>query len=134
MKGPLVAGEALVDAVPPHPSPLSDGERETTPSALARIPGSWIQVGATSCVSLPEREGYGMKGLPRNTDGEVDSFYLWPIERVMREVLDGGSFKLNCALVVIDFLIRHGYIRPEEPDYRRLVAGLRPSDTGRIGS
>ncbi|NOR51984.1 MAG: DUF4743 domain-containing protein [Gammaproteobacteria bacterium] len=48
--------------------------------------------------------------VPRCTDGEVDSFELMPIEEVMELVSDTDEFKLNCNLVVIDFLIRHGYI------------------------
>ena len=39
----------------------------------------------------------------------------------------GASFKLNCNLVIIDFLIRHGYISPEHEDYLFLVNGLHPS-------
>ncbi|TVR97921.1 MAG: DUF4743 domain-containing protein [Rhodospirillales bacterium] len=62
--------------------------------------------------------------VPRNTDGELSGFELWPIDRVAAAVRDGDAFKFNCALVVIDFLIRHGFIGPEEPDYLALVAGL----------
>lgn len=63
--------------------------------------------------------------VPRNTDGEISEFYLWPIERVIETVQGSDEFKFNCALVVIDFLIRHGYIGPDEPDYLDLVHGLR---------
>ncbi len=63
--------------------------------------------------------------VPRNTDGELSDFYLWPIERVIATVRGSDDFKFNCALVVIDFLIRHGYIRPDEPDYLAIVHGLR---------
>ena len=38
---------------------------------------------------------------------------------------DGFEFKFNCNLVIIDFLVRHGFITPEEPDYMAIVAGLR---------
>jgi hypothetical protein len=61
---------------------------------------------------------------PRNTDGEVEEFYLWPIDRVMSVVCDSAEFKFNCNLVVIDFLIRRGFIGPEHPDYLALVQGL----------
>jgi hypothetical protein len=61
---------------------------------------------------------------PRNTDGEIDDFYLWPLDRVTETVRDSDEFKFNCALVVIDFLIRHGHIGPEEPDYMALIDGL----------
>lgn len=61
---------------------------------------------------------------PHNADGEVDSFHLWPIERVIETVRDTDAFKFNCALVVIDFLIRRGLIAPDHPDYVALVRGL----------
>lgn len=63
--------------------------------------------------------------VPHNTDGELSDFYLWPIDRVIDTVRDSDEFKFNCALVVIDFLIRHGYIGPDEPDYLAIVHGLR---------
>ena len=60
-----------------------------------------------------------------NTDGEVEAFYLWPIEQVAERVRGGDTFKFNCSLVIIDFLIRHGVIEPEHPDYLALQSGLR---------
>jgi hypothetical protein len=62
---------------------------------------------------------------PANTDGEVEEFYLWPIERVMETVRDSDAFKFNCALVVIDFLVRHGCIAADDPDYSDIVEGLQ---------
>ena len=63
---------------------------------------------------------------PRNTDGEVESFELWPIARVASVVQDTFEFKFNCNLVVIDFLIRHGLIDADtEPGYVALCLGLR---------
>ena len=70
---------------------------------------------------------------PQNSDGEVDEFYLWPVHRVMEVVRNSNSFKLNCALVVIDFLIRHGCIDPEDPEYLPIIQGLRVADTWRAG-
>lgn len=64
--------------------------------------------------------------VPRNTDGEIESFALWPIERVARTVAETREFKDNCNLVVIDFLIRHGFIPPDDPDYVALLRGLHP--------
>jgi len=62
---------------------------------------------------------------PRNTDGEIEEFMLWPAEQVLREIDTTGNFKFNVNLVMIDFLIRHGVIGPERPDYLDLLAGLR---------
>lgn len=67
---------------------------------------------------------------PRNTDGEIEEFMLWPAERVLREIDGTDNFKFNVNLVVIDFLIRQGIIGPERPDYLDLLAGLRLGSTG----
>jgi 8-oxo-dGTP pyrophosphatase MutT (NUDIX family) len=61
---------------------------------------------------------------PRCTDGEVEEFYLLPLDVIAALVRDSDDFKLNCNLVVIDFLIRHGWLRPTEPDYVELATGL----------
>ncbi|XP_044068776.1 thiamin pyrophosphokinase 2 [Siniperca chuatsi] len=61
---------------------------------------------------------------PRVGDGEVQDFYLLPIEKV-KELLATDDFKPNCAMVVLDFLIRHSFIEPDtEPCYQEFVAGL----------
>ncbi|MFQ5786000.1 MAG: DUF4743 domain-containing protein [Alphaproteobacteria bacterium] len=61
---------------------------------------------------------------PRPCDGEIDDFYLWPVERVMTVTRDSAEFKFNCNLVNIDFFVRHGLLDPEDPDYLAIVAGL----------
>lgn len=63
--------------------------------------------------------------MPNCTDGEVEEFYLMPIEEVARLVRETNEFKLNCNLVIIDFLVRHGYIGVEDEDYITIVKGLR---------
>ena len=60
----------------------------------------------------------------RNGDGEVAEFILLPVAEVARLVAQTDEFKLNCNLVVIDFLVRHGIINPETPGYLDLVQGL----------
>ena len=62
---------------------------------------------------------------PHNTDGEIAEFMLWPMAKVAAIVRDTKEFKFNCNLVIIDFLVRHGLIAPEHPDYLEIVAGLR---------
>ncbi|WP_343038658.1 hypothetical protein [Skermanella pratensis] len=62
---------------------------------------------------------------PRNTDGEVEEFMLWPLDQVAARIRDSDDFKFNVNLVIIDFLVRHGYLKPEQPDYLDLVMGLR---------
>lgn len=62
---------------------------------------------------------------PRNTDGEVEGFELWPMERVAESVRDTDDWKFNVNLTMIDFLIRHGHFRPDDPNYVELTLGLR---------
>lgn len=62
--------------------------------------------------------------IPVNTDGEVERFELWPLDRVAESVRDTDDWKFNVSLVVIDFLIRHGWLTPDHPEYLDLVRGL----------
>ena len=67
--------------------------------------------------------------LPRDfepvcTDGEVERFELMPVEDVAAIVRDSARFKFNCNLVVIDFLVRHGLLGADDPDYLAIVDGL----------
>ncbi|OIR09163.1 hypothetical protein GALL_87700 [mine drainage metagenome] len=64
--------------------------------------------------------------IPRNTDGEITGFTLMDVDEVADRVRGGHDFKYNVNLVLIDFLIRHGHLTPDdEPDYLALIAGLR---------
>ena len=63
--------------------------------------------------------------IPHNTDGEVESFHLMPVEDVLQIVRDSDDFKLNCNLVIIDFALRHRLILEDDPDYCALLEGLR---------
>ncbi|KAI1461809.1 NUDIX hydrolase domain-like protein [Annulohypoxylon moriforme] len=75
---------------------------------------------------------------PTPKDGEVAGFWLWTVEEV-QEKLAQGRFKPNCALILVDFFIRHNIITPEnEPDYEEIVRRLHrklpfagPHQTGR---
>lgn len=62
--------------------------------------------------------------VPVPRDGEIARFERWPIEDVAARVRETADFKPNCNLTVIDFLIRHGVIAPDAPDYLEIVAGL----------
>ncbi len=63
--------------------------------------------------------------VPRNTDGEVESFELWPMARVLETIRDTEDFKFNVNLVILDFAIRHGLLTPDEPHYQEIWEGLR---------
>lgn len=63
--------------------------------------------------------------VPRNTDGEVERFELWPLAEVADSIEHTDDWKFNVNLVVTDFLIRHGFLTPDHPEYMALVRGLR---------
>ncbi|XP_055906490.1 uncharacterized protein LOC129941790 [Eupeodes corollae] len=50
--------------------------------------------------------------VPHNADGEVQAFELLPASECIEKVFT-PDFKTTSCPVVIDFLIRHGYITPE---------------------
>jgi 8-oxo-dGTP pyrophosphatase MutT (NUDIX family) len=61
---------------------------------------------------------------PKPGDSEVEEFYLWSVEELKAALLR-GEFKLNSAIVVIDFFVRHGVITAEnERDYVEIVCRL----------
>lgn len=57
-------------------------------------------------------------------DDEVEKFYLWSVQEV-KEAMGKGEYKANCALVVLDFFIRHGILTTEkDKDYIEIVSRL----------
>jgi len=61
---------------------------------------------------------------PKPLDGEVQSFELLTQDEVTAK-LRAGLFKPNCALVLLDFFIRLGYITPDnEPEFMKIVPRL----------
>jgi len=40
---------------------------------------------------------------PKNNDGEVIKFYLWPIEKILKIIKESRKFKFDCALVILLF-------------------------------
>ncbi|XP_073140666.1 nudix hydrolase 20, chloroplastic-like isoform X1 [Henckelia pumila] len=66
--------------------------------------------------------------IPTNEDEEVESFKLVPVTQVANIIRSTDYFKANCNLVIIDFLFRHGYIKPEDVGYLKLLQSLRSGD------
>jgi Domain of unknown function (DUF4743) len=62
---------------------------------------------------------------PQNTDGEVAGFMLMPVGALMERLRKADEFSYDVALVQLDFLIRHGFVGPEDPDFLDLIANLR---------
>jgi hypothetical protein len=66
---------------------------------------------------------------PACHDGEVDSFELMPLEAVAELVAhDDGLFKPNVAVVIADFLVRHGLVGADEPGFLELCGELRGAE------
>jgi 8-oxo-dGTP pyrophosphatase MutT (NUDIX family) len=60
--------------------------------------------------------------VPMPDDNEAEDFRLLEVEEV-KTALAEGKFKANCALVLLDFFVRHGILTPEnEPDYIEIVS------------
>jgi len=62
--------------------------------------------------------------LPKINDGEVQSFNLWDFDKIT-EVLKNHEFCPTAGLIVIEFMIRHGIITPNnEKDYLDIVSSF----------
>ena len=61
---------------------------------------------------------------PTPGDNEAVDFQLLSVKEVQK-ALAAGMFKPNCALVLLEFFVRHGILTSEnEPDYIEIVARL----------
>ena len=117
---------------------LKEGEEEASiPTSLARRA---VPVGAVS-YRMETRLGIRddvlfvydleMPGdfVPENRDGEIVSFELMPVAAVLERVRATEDFKFNVNLVILDFALRHGILRPDDPEYLEVATGLhRPLD------
>jgi 8-oxo-dGTP pyrophosphatase MutT (NUDIX family) len=67
--------------------------------------------------------------VPHNEDGEIAGFELMPLEDVLDRIRATSDFKFNVNLVILDFAVRHGVLRPEDAEYLDVANGLhRPLD------
>ena len=65
---------------------------------------------------------------PRAEDKEVEEFTLLSMDSVVEIALGTsklGIVKPNCTLVIVDFLIRHGFITPDDEGFLELLQSLR---------
>ncbi|GAA5880408.1 hypothetical protein JCM8547_007895 [Rhodosporidiobolus lusitaniae] len=92
-----------------------------------RTSSGWLQPEVQYVYDLrmpdPEQNPGCVKPTTNPDDGEVESFELMEVEEVVRRMVD-GEFKPNCALVLIDFFLRHGLITFES-DSRFIVVATR---------
>jgi 8-oxo-dGTP pyrophosphatase MutT (NUDIX family) len=118
----IVAGGVAAGAGPMETLTKEAGEEAAVPpelAAQARLVSSFGYV-------MERREGLRRDWLycydlilpedflPRPADGEVESFELWPIEKVIATVKNTNDFKFNVNLVLIDLFIRLGLIEPAQ--------------------
>ncbi|WVO14886.1 hypothetical protein L204_102525 [Cryptococcus depauperatus] len=62
---------------------------------------------------------------PAPHDDEVDSFASLTVPQLI-EALHSGEMKPNCGLIYVDWLMRHGYVTPEnETDYLEISTRIR---------
>ena len=61
--------------------------------------------------------------VPKPSDTEVEGFELMTVEET-KEAMRSGEFKPNCALVLLDFFVRHGFLTAEDEGYIEIVARL----------
>ena len=66
---------------------------------------------------------------PVDQDGEHSRFMRLPAAQALRRVAETDDFKFNVNLVIIDFAIRHGILKPEHGDYLKLNRDLRSWDS-----
>lgn len=67
--------------------------------------------------------------IPVNTDGEIAGFELMPLTAILERIRTTADFKFNVNLVILDFAVRHGVLRPDDPEYLDVANGLhRPLD------
>ncbi|KAG1674420.1 hypothetical protein FOA52_012947 [Chlamydomonas sp. UWO 241] len=111
-------------------------EEASMPAELAR---SATPVG---CVSYMTISSVGLKPdvlfvfdlklpesfVPAPQDGEVEHFTLMPVADVAQLVSQTTEFKINCNLVIVDFMLRHGLIAPDAPGYLALCKAMRAGE------
>ncbi|PNT31942.1 hypothetical protein POPTR_006G157800v4 [Populus trichocarpa] len=107
------------------PLSLSNQAMSVGAVSYVDVDGYRYERGVLFCYDLELPGGF----IPKNQDGEVESFKLIPLENVANVIRRTHFFKPNCSLVIMDFLFRHGYIGPECLGYLDLLQSLRSGDT-----
>ncbi|KZP04329.1 hypothetical protein FIBSPDRAFT_878612, partial [Athelia psychrophila] len=94
-------------------------------SYYTRTPSGWLQPEIEYLWDLAVPPGADPGPFtPKPLDGEVESFELMSFDDIISKMHE-GLFKPNCALILIDFFIRHGHITPDnEPHYMEIMTRL----------
>uniref|UniRef100_A0A7S4K4A5 DUF4743 domain-containing protein n=1 Tax=Odontella aurita TaxID=265563 RepID=A0A7S4K4A5_9STRA len=99
--------------------------RATAVSCLSQMTskpnGTCMKQSLYHCWDLEVDENF----LPYARDGEVTKFELWDSDKLEDEVRQGNNLRPAMRLVVVDFLIRHGIIKPDdEQNYATIQAAM----------
>lgn len=146
MTYPNLLDSTVAGGVAAHESPFENimreaGEEASLSAELVRRDAK--AVGCVSYVSVTDDNGRGWESglvvpdlvycfdmelaadmVPTPRDDEVKEFYLMSVEEV-KAALRRREFKTNCAVVMIDFFIRHGILTAEEEgEYVEIVARM----------
>ena len=66
---------------------------------------------------------------PVAADGEMAGFRLTPIDELCELLAsEEPRFKPNVGVVCIDFLMRNGFVSPDDPSYLQLLGALRSAE------
>jgi 8-oxo-dGTP pyrophosphatase MutT (NUDIX family) len=102
------------------PAALAEAARPVATIAYAMDRPEGLRRDILHCYDIDLPESF----VPHAADGEVESFALWPIARVLEAVRDGEDFKFNVNLVLIDLFLREGLLAGG--DAAALRAALTP--------
>jgi len=106
------------------PSELAAQAREVAVISYAMERPEGLRRDRLHCYDLELPETF----VPRPVDGEVASFELWPMARVLDAACRTDEFKFNVPLVLIDLALRLGLV--ESGEARRLRAALDGTPAG----
>jgi 8-oxo-dGTP pyrophosphatase MutT (NUDIX family) len=126
MPAGLTPGQTLVKEAAEEaaiPAALAQSARPVATITYAMDRPEGLRRDILHCYDIDLPESF----LPHAADGEVESFALWPIARVLEAVRDTDDFKFNVNLVLIDLFLRQGLLAGAEA--RALRAAL---DAGRV--
>jgi 8-oxo-dGTP pyrophosphatase MutT (NUDIX family) len=62
--------------------------------------------------------------MPKNADGEVESFELMSIAEVRHRLETSDEFLFDVVPLLADCLMRHGHLQADDPDYAALAEML----------
>jgi hypothetical protein len=103
------------------PLDLAQGAKPVGIITLLAVIKGHMRVGLQFNYDLELPESF----VPENTDGEVASFRLVPVSALIDRLKNADDFSYDVAIVLIDFLIRHGFVGPSDADFLDLISELR---------